>query len=370
MSQVSRFAFIDLLRILAAQVIVLHHLAFYGPLSDHAYPVAAGPIDWLYQYGRFAVQIFFVTGGYCLAGSLARRKPERLRAFVSVVVERYFRIGLPYLVALCLALVANEIARSLMSHPSISASPTPGQLVAHVFLLHKVLGYESLTAGIWYVAIDLQLVALVSLVYAVACRLSSQRGYVIARWTLLAMGLASAFFWNRSPNLDPFGIYFLASYVLGMLAAWTKDGRVSKPVFWGYLGTIALSLHADFRARLVLAAATAALLVLVQGQAWLAKLSSIRPLKRLGLVTYSLFLIHFPICLVVNAWWSYGLPPDPWMAMLGMAIAYVLSMAGAVLFYHVVETRLARLRLPAVGTWKVLANPSKVVRPVADSSEN
>ena len=51
----SRFAFIDLLRIIAAQVIVLHHLAFYGPLSDHAYPLAASPIDWLYQYGRLAV---------------------------------------------------------------------------------------------------------------------------------------------------------------------------------------------------------------------------------------------------------------------------------------------------------------------------
>jgi peptidoglycan/LPS O-acetylase OafA/YrhL len=370
MSHPSRFAFIDLLRILAAQLIVLHHLAFYGPLSDHAYGVAAGPIDWLYRYGRFAVQIFFVTGGYCLAGSLARRKPERPQAFVAVVVERYFRIGLPYLAALCLALVANEIARSLMNHPSISASPTPGQLVAHVFLLHKVLGYESLTAGIWYVAIDLQLVAIVSVVYAVACRVSSQRGYVIARWTLLAMGLASAFLWNRSPNLDPFGIYFLASYVLGMLAAWTKDGRVSKPVFWGYLGAIALSLHADFRARLVLAAATAALLVLVQGQVWLAKLSSVRPLQRLGLVTYSLFLVHFPICLLVNAWWSYGLPPDPWMAMLGMGIAWVLSMAGAVIFYHVVETRLARLRLPTTGAWKGLANRAKIVRPVADTSEN
>jgi peptidoglycan/LPS O-acetylase OafA/YrhL len=358
MSHVSRFAFIDLLRILAAQVIVLHHLAFYGPLSDHAYPVATGTIDWLYEYGRFAVQIFFVTGGYCLAGSLARRKPDQPRAFIAVVIERYLRLGLPYLAALGVALVANEIARSLMDHPSISARPTPGQLVAHVFLLHKVLGYESLTAGIWYVAIDLQLVALVSLVYAVACRLSSQRrrGHALARWTLLGMGLLSAFFWNRSPDLDQFGIYFLASYMVGMVAAWTQDGSVPKAFFWGYLGAIAFSLHADFRARLVVALATAALLVLVQGQVWLARLSSIPSLKRLGLVTYSLFLIHFPICLLVNAWWSHGLPPDPWMAILGMTVAYVLSLAGAVLFHHLVESRLARLRLPVAETWTSLTS--------------
>src|SRR5664279_3981071 len=176
MPHAARFASIDLLRVVAAQVIVLHHLAFYGPLSDHAYSIAAGPIDWLFLYGRFAVHIFFVTGGYCLAGSLARRSANRPRAWLGLIVERYFRLGLPYLAALALALVANQIARLWMVHPSISPSPTAGQLVAHVFLLHNVLGYDSLTAGIWYVAIDLQLVALVGLVYAAACRLSSTRG--------------------------------------------------------------------------------------------------------------------------------------------------------------------------------------------------
>ncbi len=103
MPHATRFAFIDLLRVVAAQVIVLHHLACYGPLSDHAYPVAARTIDWLFLYGRFAVQIFFVTGGYCLAGSLSRRAPTRPRSWLGMIVDRYFRIGLPYLAALALA---------------------------------------------------------------------------------------------------------------------------------------------------------------------------------------------------------------------------------------------------------------------------
>jgi peptidoglycan/LPS O-acetylase OafA/YrhL len=364
MSHTSRFAFIDLLRILAAQMIVLHHLAFYGPMSDHAYPVAGGAIDWLFQYGRLAVQIFFVTGGYCLVGSLARRSSAHWSSFARMVLDRYFRLGLLYLVALGVALVANEVARAWMVHPSISSSPTPGQLLAHVFLLQNVLGYESLTAGIWYVAIDLQLVALVSLVCMVGSLISSQRGSVIARWTLLAMGLISAFFWNRIPSLDRFGIYFLASYVLGMAAAWTRDGSVSKPFFWGYLAAISLALHTDFRIRLAAAAVTAAVLVLAHGQTWLARFSSVRPLQRLALITYSLFLIHFPICLVVNAWWSSRLPPDPWLALLGMAIAWGLSMAGAILFYHLVEAHLARLGLLVTGSrkGKALVGPDAVRR--------
>jgi peptidoglycan/LPS O-acetylase OafA/YrhL len=370
MPHATRFAFIDLLRVVAAQVIVLHHLAFYGPLSDHAYSIAAGPIDWLFLYGRFAVQIFFVTGGYCLAGSLARRAPSRPRSWLGLIVERYFRIGLPYLAALALALVANEIARLWMDHPSISPRPTPGQLLAHVFLLHNVLGYDSLTAGIWYVAIDLQLVALVSVVNAIACRIWRERGQVFARWTLLALGLASAFVWNRSAHLDHYGIYFLASYMLGMAAAWTKDGRMPRSLFWAYLLAVAVSLHLDYRMRLALAGATAIVLMLAQGQVWLAKIASARFLQRFGLITYSLFLVHFPICLVVNAWWSSHMPQKPWLAIVGMLVAWILSVVGAFVFYHHVERRLARLRLPGTSRKPKLASGGSVVSPMVDGDSS
>jgi peptidoglycan/LPS O-acetylase OafA/YrhL len=358
MSHNSRYAFIDLLRILASQVIVLHHLAFYGPLSDHAYPVAGGAIDWFYQYGRLAVQIFFVTGGFCLAGSLARRSSASPRAYLAMIIERYHRIGLSYLAALAVALVANEIARTMMDHPSISASPSPGQLVAHVFLLHDVLGYEALTAGIWYVAIDLQLVAIVCVVHAIALRISPLRGQAAARFALLAMGLVSAFFLNRLPGLQRFGVYFLASYGLGLLAGWTNDRAFSKKLFWAYLVVVALSLHVDFRSRLALAVFTAGVLVLAHGGSWLDRVSSTWPVRRLSVITYSLFLIHFPICLLVNAWWSSSFPPHPWHALLGMFVAWSLSIAGAFVFYHLVEMRLARLHLPARWTWKGMTRPA------------
>jgi peptidoglycan/LPS O-acetylase OafA/YrhL len=252
-----------------------------------------------------------------------------------------------------------------MEHPSISPTPTPGQLLAHVFLVHNVLGYDSLTAGIWYVAIDLQLVALVSVVNALACRIWRERGQAVARWTLLALGLASAFVWNRSAHLDHYGIYFLASYMLGMAAAWTKDGCMPKSLFWAYLLAVAISLHLDFRTRLALAGATAIVLMLAQGQAWLAKIAGARWLQRFGLITYSLFLVHFPICLVVNAWWSSHMPQKPWLAIVGMLVAWTLSVVGAFLFYHHVERRLARLRIPGTAPKPKLASAGTVVAPMA-----
>jgi peptidoglycan/LPS O-acetylase OafA/YrhL len=345
MTKVSRLAFLDLMRAFAAQMIVWHHLAYYGPLSDLAYSVAAGAVDWLYGYGRFAVQIFFVLGGYCLAlGRTARRPPTGLREAVRLVFDRYLRIGLPYLLALGIAVMANEVAAMYMHHPSISPRPTPWQLVAHVLLIHKVLGYDSLTAGIWYVAIDLQLVALVGLVYAMGARLSSRHGPLLARWTLLGLGLVSVFWWNRVPRLDCFAIYFLFSYVLGMGVAWVKHGTLPAAAFWAYLGATALALQVDFRQRLVVVIVTAAVLALAQGQRRLTGLASPRPLRMLADMSYSLFLIHFPTCLVVNAWWSRHVRADPWLALLGMGMAWILSLAAAFLFHHLVEKRLSDLR--------------------------
>ncbi len=349
MSKPSRFAFLDLMRALAAQVIVWHHLAYYGPLSDLAYDVATGPIDWLYDYGRFAVQVFFVLGGYCLAlGSLARRPPARWLEALALTLDRYLRLGLPYLAALGVALVANEVAASYMNHPSISPRPTMGQLAAHLVLVHKILGYESLTAGIWYVAIDLQLVALVALVYALSARLFATRGAAIARWSLLGLGVLSAFLWNRLPQLDCYAIYFLASYVLGMVVAWVKNGSLSRAALWAYLGGIAFALQVDFRPRLMVAMATAVTLALVQSRPRLAQTASPRLLRSLADMSYSLFLIHFPVCLVLNAWWSTHWPADPWLALAGMATAWGLSQVAAFFFYHLVEKRLSGLRLRAI----------------------
>lgn len=346
MTKASRFAFLDLLRAFGAQMIVWHHLAYYGPLSDFAYAVAARPIDWLYQYGRFAVQIFFVLSGYCMAiGRLKRRPPAGARDVVRLVVDRYLRVGLPYLLALGLALVANEIAAAYMEHPSISPRPTPWQLVAHLFLVHKLLGYDSLTAGIWYVAIDLQLVALVGLVHAVAANITRARGPLVARWSLLGLGLVSALVWNRMPRLDAFAIYFLASYVLGMAVAWLKHGDLSKRAFWAYVGVTALTLQVDFRARLVVVLVTATLLAVAQGRRWLTRLPSPAPLRLLADMSYSLFLIHFPTCLVLNALWSSHLPATPWLSLLGMVVAWGLSLVAAFSFYHLVEKRLSDFRL-------------------------
>ena len=55
---------IDLGKALASQLIVWHHLAAYGPVADTLHAAWPAWMDWLYDYGRMAVQVFLVLGGY------------------------------------------------------------------------------------------------------------------------------------------------------------------------------------------------------------------------------------------------------------------------------------------------------------------
>ncbi len=52
-----------MVKAMACIAIVWHHLAFYGPMSDIAYPLAPVLMAWLYDHGRVAVQVFLVVGG-------------------------------------------------------------------------------------------------------------------------------------------------------------------------------------------------------------------------------------------------------------------------------------------------------------------
>jgi peptidoglycan/LPS O-acetylase OafA/YrhL len=339
----SRLPFLDLLRALASQAIVWHHLAFYGPLSDSARDLATSLIDGLAHHARLAVQVFFVVSGYLTAVGLRDREPTGFRDFCALIAARYRRIGLPYLGAMALAICANEIARVWMDHPSISARPSVGQLLAHVFLVHDLVGYEPLSAGIWYLAIDLQLTVLVALVFWLCARaVGRERGPLVGRVLLGLLSVASLFWFNRQPGLDRLAIYFMGAYGLGLITAWVHAGTLRRRYFWAYAALLALAIAIDFRSRLLVALTTGLLLMVAARFDWLGSWPRWRVIHWFARISYSLFLVHFPVSLVVNALWFSHVPGTPGLSLLGMCLSYVLSMLMAVLFHYQVERRLLR----------------------------
>ena len=91
----SRLASIDLLKVIAMQVIVLHHLSSYGPLAEAARVWFPDLILWLYDHGRVAVQVFLVTGGYLAARVLSPHGEPFRGRLLATVFNRYLRLAPP-----------------------------------------------------------------------------------------------------------------------------------------------------------------------------------------------------------------------------------------------------------------------------------
>jgi peptidoglycan/LPS O-acetylase OafA/YrhL len=348
-----RMPLIDLLKAIAAQLIVLHHLAFYGPMSDHVAEWLPQLIEWLSRHGRLAVQVFLVVGGYLAARQLAPQgRWQPARSALWVVCDRYLRLVLPYGITLGLVIFCAALARHWMDHESV---PDPAQVRdvwIHLLLLQDLLGVEALSAGVWYVAIDFQLFACLVALLSVADRLERRAGdsTPLAVWLVLGLTLLSLLVFNREPAWDVAAPYFFASYGLGVLAAWLPRAVPrAQALVLGLvlLGGFVLALSLEFRSRIALAAVIGGALALsgtarLGWKGWLG--ATIAWFSR---ISYSLFLVHFGVCLVVNAVFTVFLPTTPAVQTLGLLIAWGASIAVAALFHRWVELPCQRwLRSP------------------------
>ncbi len=344
----AQFGLINLLKVVAAQLIVLHHLAFYGPMADHARPLMPGVIDWLDAFGRIAVQVFLVIGGFLVAKSLFPEGQPRVVNPLVTVWRRYAKLAPPFMVAMLLAVAASAVATRWMTHDSISAPPGLLQLAAHALLLQSVLGYESLSAGAWYVAIDFQLYAIVAMLVWLCRRFAGDQG---GRWILpavIVVGIAaSLLYFNRDANWDDWAPYFFGSYGLGILAWLASDPSRRHSTSALLLAMILLpalmALVIDFRLRIAVALCVACLLFLFGRAQSSTRGRRFALINRLAQISYSVFLIHFPVCLLVNAAFARFVPAEPLLQALGMLIAWAGSLLAAAGFYRWVEVPLGRL---------------------------
>ncbi|MYM26170.1 acyltransferase family protein [Duganella sp. FT135W] len=344
----SQFGLINLLKAGAAQLIVLHHLAFYGPMSDHARALLPSLVDWLSNSARIAVQVFLVIGGFLAAKSLAPSGHAGYAYPLGAIWRRYAKLAPAFLAATLIASVASALAARWMSHDSISAPATLAQLGAHALLLHGVLGYPSVSAGAWYVAIDFQLYALMVLALWVGGIVEGKRPLSWLMPLAAAFGITlSLLYFNLDADWDNWAPYFFGSYGMGVMAWWASDPR-RKTGFAVLLMMMALlpavaGLALEFRSRIALAAVVASLLFLFgrvkttsDGRAWTV-------INSLGKISYSVFLIHFPVCLLVNAVFTRFVQPEPEVQAFGMLVAWGFSLAAGALFHRWVEAPLGRL---------------------------
>jgi peptidoglycan/LPS O-acetylase OafA/YrhL len=121
-------------------------------------------------------------------------------------------------------------------------------------------------------------------------------------------------------------------------------GEQPAPRWLALLTAVAVAaLVVDFRARIAVATGVMLFLGLARQHGFLNTLPVPAAVAHLSRISYSVFLVHFPLCLLVNMLVS-AFPANPVINAMGMVLAVVVSVVGGHQFHYRVESYPFRTR--------------------------
>ena len=339
---------LDGIRGLAALYVVINHVflrTFPGYPVDHAPFWAA----WLI-YGRFAVVVFIVLSGFSLALSPAPHG-WRLDGVSRFAARRARRILPPYWAALAFSLA---VAWLIVPQPG-NGMPDAKSVIVNGLLVQNIVGAHSPNAAFWSMAVEAQLYLLFPLMLLIVRRWSAVAMVATATLVVAAVGV----FGPHIAKVDTFVIQsppdLAALFAVGILSAGivgASTSRRSWPWHWFALAAVApviltiwwegsvWTLDHLLWVDIALGPAIACLLAaLATGRpARLLRLLDTRPIRNLGLSSYSLYLTHAPIVAIVCEKIVAGRVARGVPAFLvSLAIVLPLTIAFARLFASVFE---------------------------------
>ncbi|TMR13935.1 acyltransferase [Nonomuraea turkmeniaca] len=349
-----RLAGLDGLRGLAALFVVLHHCWL---LSFPGFPVDDAPwwTGWL-LYGHFAVVVFIVLSGFSLAVSPARDN-WRLGGIPTFFNRRAWRILPPYWAALLFSLV---IAWTVIPQPGQQA-PTGQSVLIYGLLLQDVFGSPSPNGALWSIAVEAQLYLVFPLMLLVvrkmgaAVMLGAVTLIVVAVGALAPVVPAVDLLMRLTPQFA--ALFAMGAVCAGIVNARERTSRLAWHWFAAAAAVPVLLLivvagpewviENFFWVDLAVGPAAGLLLtgVATGKPGWLVRLLDTRPLRRLGSFSYSLYLIHSPIVVMVNRLVVAPHVPQGMPAfLLTLALAVPASVGAAWLFATVFESPFQRHR--------------------------
>lgn len=352
-----RLVGLDGIRGVAALFVVLHHCWL---LSFPGFPVNTGPAwtGWL-VYGHLAVAVFITLSGFSLAVAPARSGWE-IGGIPRFIRRRAWRILPPYWAALLLSLV---IAWTVVAQPGEGA-PTGRSALVYGLLLQDVFGAPSPNGAFWSIAIEAQLYLVFPLLVLLLRRAGALVMLGVATVTVVTIELAA----SSIPlaglllRLTPqFGVLF----AIGMVAAGvvSEGGRRWRGLPWPWLALVA--------------AVPALLMITLQGSVWtvehyswvdlaigpavglllvgaslgrpavLVRVLDTRPVRRLGSFSYSLYLTHAPLVVVLHHFIAPHMTPGVPAFLATLVVAVPVTLVVAWVFASVFELPFQRYRSSA-----------------------
>jgi peptidoglycan/LPS O-acetylase OafA/YrhL len=325
----SRMVFLDALRGVAALVVAWYHIYNFG-LRDSLTTVVPRPLDYAIKHGYLGVAVFFVLSGFVIAKSIDGVQVTR-QYLGRFALRRSLRLDPPYWVTLAIASVLLFLA-----HRPISGD----QILAHVFYLQGILGYNQIVSVFWTLSFEIQFyLVLVIFVWAAQYYGGPMRWVVGAVPFLISLGYMAT-----RHIADGFFIDLWYAFALGAGAFWMLRGQLS-PKLW--LTAVALTAVAaafavdatDITSAGVVA--TALLIAFVGARGKLASWTGGPLLQYLGRISYSLYLMHFTGNTIARM--GGARKPGVGEALAWFALATIVSIGSAHALHVLVERPAQRL---------------------------
>jgi peptidoglycan/LPS O-acetylase OafA/YrhL len=304
---------LDGIRGLAALFVVVNHVflrAFPG------YPVDRAPFwaAW-FIYGRFAVVVFIVLSGFSLALAPARHG-WRLDGISRFALRRARRI----LPAYWAALVFSLAVAWLIVPPPGQAAPDAKSVVVNGLLVQNIIGEPIPNRAFWSIAVEAQLYLVFPLLLLVVRRWGAVVMVGTVTLVVATVGVLGPHFARLKVLVIQSPPDLAALFAIGILCAGLVSGahrarRARRSVPWARLalataapvlatiwwqGSVWTIGHL-FWVDLMLGPAVGCLLAaLATGRpAPLLRMLDTRPVRSLGSSSYSMYLTHGPIVVVV-----------------------------------------------------------------------
>jgi peptidoglycan/LPS O-acetylase OafA/YrhL len=308
---------LDALRGLAALAVVFWHWQNFfltpsgtGRTIDLASQPLYGLFRPLYDSGYLAVDLFFVLSGFVFHWLYAQALAERQISAGSFALLRFSRLYPLHLATLPLVAVGQWVYNQMEGRAFVYPHNDLQHFLLHLTFLPSI-GLErglAFNAPVWSVGVELVLYAL----FFAVCRLRWSQPLFLVGASLLGFFVLSRLYLPLGRGVGAFFLgcflYLCYRWVLARPAPW----RWTWVIVWATLGLWVATLACSYTGRsladvpalrifawkfpmLVLFPATILAMALVETL----RGSLLRPLSWLGDVSYSSYLLHFPLQLAL-----------------------------------------------------------------------
>jgi len=274
---------------------------------------------YFYEYGKYGVQTFFVVSGFVIPLSMYMAR-YTINHYFRFLGKRAIRLHPPYLAALAITLLIASFSYRVRG---VDYPETVESVVRSLFYFH----FPADNPVFWTLAVEAQYYLFIGLAYKFTVK--TPRAFVF----VLVPGLILL----GQSQLTEYVLFFsyILYFLLGMVGFMIYKKQGSKTLNLATLGVLlALTYGLYGLVEFIVAAATIGFILWYRG-------SMPKPVEFVGEISYSFYLIHFPVGIkFINLLNRYVDPSDKWVLFI-LATAFTTALSWA--FYKLFEEPFAKL---------------------------